>query len=526
MNQRGNDPEDLTNSVIGGYRVLHRLGRGGMSEVYLAFHENLRRHVALKVLRQDLVGSADHQTRFLQEARAAASLVHTNIVQVYDIGQFQNVHYIAQEYIPGNNLRAYIQRRGRLPLAESISILLQTAAALQKAASVGIVHRDIKPENILLTAEGEVKVADFGLARSRSQDTNLTEVGITLGTPLYMSPEQIQGGAVDARSDLYSLGVTAYHMLAGRPPFEGDTALSLALQHMQNSPTDLVSLRPDVPAPLAAIVGKLLAKKPDDRFPSASMLIRALRDVAQELPGRWHGDQLVPLTDLGANEGGELTSQLLRLQSAMRAERNRLRLRWLAYGGTVVASLGLMFGGFAAASQWGKRPLFVGDLEDVYNTPKKDSIEEQFLYAMSKNDVIAWKSLEFHYPPTQKENLSYNMKSWWHLGRAEELAVRSDDKEQEIAAKKRARDSYSKIKKAYEEHQLDSLDKNAIEHVYYLLALCGLMGVERKLAPERNEWKEFRTLGHKLQATLPEKRQYLLETNIPFDLKSVWESKD
>ncbi len=248
--------------------------------------------------------------------------------------------------------------------------------------------------------------------------------------------------------------------------------------------------------------------------------------MAQELPGRWHGDQLVPLTDLGANEGGELTSQLLRLQSAMRAERNRLRLRWLAYGGTVVASLGLMFGGFAAASQWGKRPLFVGDLEDVYNTPKKDSIEEQFLYAMSKNDVIAWKSVEFHYPPTQKENLSYNMKSWWHLGRAEESAVRSDDKEQEVAAKKRARESYSKIKKAYEEHQLDSLDKNAIEHVYYLLALCGLMGVERKLAPERNEWKEFRTLGHKLQATLPDKRQYLLETNIPFDLKSVWESKD
>ncbi len=268
LSSRNDESRDLTNRIVAGYRVLHRLGRGGMSEVYLGFHENLRRHVALKVLRQDLVNSPDHLARFLQEARAAASLVHPNIVQVYDIGQFDNVHYIAQEYIAGSNLRAYIQRCGSVPLPEALSILLQTAAALQKAASIGIVHRDIKPENILLTSDGEVKVADFGLARAKGQETNLTEVGVTLGTPLYMSPEQIQGSSVDSRSDLYSLGVTAFHMLAGRPPFEGETALALALLHTQNEPPALESFRPDLPPTLCKIIHRLLKKNPDDRFSS------------------------------------------------------------------------------------------------------------------------------------------------------------------------------------------------------------------------------------------------------------------
>ncbi|MFN9436647.1 MAG: serine/threonine-protein kinase, partial [Planctomycetota bacterium] len=151
---RSGDVNDLTNQTIAGYSILHRLGVGGMSEVYLAFQESLRRHVAFKVLRSDFVGSDEHEQRFLQEARAAASLIHPNIVQVYDVGKIESIHYIAQEYVAGSNLNSFIQRRGALPLQEAISILWQATAALQKAASIGLVHRDIKPDNLLLTPDG------------------------------------------------------------------------------------------------------------------------------------------------------------------------------------------------------------------------------------------------------------------------------------------------------------------------------------------------------------------------------------
>ncbi|MFN7289506.1 MAG: serine/threonine-protein kinase, partial [Pirellula sp.] len=184
----GSESKDLTNKTIAGFRVLHRLGVGGMSEVYLAFQESLHRHIALKVLRSDFVGSEDHEKRFLQEARAVASLMHPNIVQVYDVGRFESTHYIAQEYVPGSNLHSYIERKGALPLAESLSILWQATNGLRKAASIGLVHRDIKPDNLLLTPDGEVKIADFGLARGGSGSQNLTAVGVALGTPLYMSP--------------------------------------------------------------------------------------------------------------------------------------------------------------------------------------------------------------------------------------------------------------------------------------------------------------------------------------------------
>jgi serine/threonine-protein kinase len=271
------DSPDLSNQRVAGYRIIHRLGRGGMADVYLAFQENLHRHVALKVLRRDFVDSADHQQRFLQEARHAAALVHPNIVQVFDIGQANGIHYIAQEYIPGNTLGAFIEKQKCLGLRESLSILIQAASALHRAAQEGVVHRDIKPENILLTSEGVAKVADFGLARARSSENHLTAVGVAMGTPLYMSPEQIQGTAVDQRSDLYSLGVTAYHMLAGSPPFTGETPLALAMQHLQNPPPSLRQKRPGLPDALYELIDRLLAKQPADRPADAASVLRSLR---------------------------------------------------------------------------------------------------------------------------------------------------------------------------------------------------------------------------------------------------------
>ena len=240
------DAHDLTGRLLGDYQILRRLGTGGMAQVYLAQQESLQRPVAFKVLLPRLASDSSYVRRFHHEARSAASLVHSNIVQIFEVGRVEGIHFIAQEYVDGRNLRQLLERSGGLSVAQAVSILAQSAAALAKASQHGVVHRDIKPENILINAAGEVKVADFGLARivNRASEMELTEIGITMGTPLYMSPEQIEGRPIDTRSDIYSLGVTGFHMLAGRPPFEGDSPLSIAVQHLQSVPTPLDDVRP------------------------------------------------------------------------------------------------------------------------------------------------------------------------------------------------------------------------------------------------------------------------------------------
>ncbi|MDB5335488.1 MAG: serine/threonine protein kinase, partial [Planctomycetaceae bacterium] len=240
----------LTEEVtLGEFRLLRRLGRGGMSEVYLAEQTLLKRHVAIKVLRPELMLDESLRQRFQKEALAVAGLNHPNIVQVYTVGEADGRFYIAQEYVNGQNLREYLTRKGPPDLQVAVHIMKQVAAALQAAGQAGIVHRDIKPENIMLARKGEVKVADFGLAkRSQAADSQqLTQLGTTMGTPLYMSPEQVNGRSVDQRSDLYSFGVTCYHMLSGQPPFRGENAISIALQHLRDTASPLEKLRPDLP---------------------------------------------------------------------------------------------------------------------------------------------------------------------------------------------------------------------------------------------------------------------------------------
>ncbi|MCA9038679.1 MAG: serine/threonine protein kinase, partial [Planctomycetaceae bacterium] len=184
---------------------------------------------------------------------------------------------------PGQNLQQLLATRGALSVAIVVNLMRQVAAALQKASDCGIVHRDVKPENILLSATGEAKVADFGLARivtpANDSSLGITQVGITMGTPLYMSPEQVEGREIDHRSDLYSFGISCYQMLAGHPPFRGDTALSVAVQHLKNDAQPLADLRPDVPAELCSIVHRLLSKTADERYQNASELLRDLRKV-------------------------------------------------------------------------------------------------------------------------------------------------------------------------------------------------------------------------------------------------------
>lgn len=277
------EPADLTGRVLGDCRVLRRLGSGGMGHVYLARQLSLKRDVALKFLRNDLSSNSTAMKRFESEAQLIARLNHPNIVQVYWIGESDGLRYMALEYVEGRNLRDHLARKGAPELPVALSIMRQVASALQKAHDHGIVHRDIKPENILLTRKVEVKVTDFGLSRffAGAESLNLTQSGVTLGTPLYLSPEQAQGRSVDHRSDLYSFGVTCYHMLGGAPPFTGSNAVEVALKHVSEPPKPLADLRPDLPVDLCGMVHRLMAKNPADRYVTARDILRdlaALRD--------------------------------------------------------------------------------------------------------------------------------------------------------------------------------------------------------------------------------------------------------
>jgi len=279
---------DFTGRTLGDYHVLRSLGRGGMGQVYLAEQLSLKRKVALKILRADLAVNPTSLQRFKAEAEAVAKVNHANIVQVYAIGDIDGLPYMALEYVEGRNLRQFVVKKGPPELLLALSIMRQTAAALQRASEAGIVHRDIKPENILLTRKGEVKVADFGLSRCLGdpQPLHLTQSGVTMGTPLYMSPEQVEGKPLDCRTDIYSFGVASYFMLAGQPPFDGATAFEVAMKHARDEPPPLSSVRPDLPAALCTLVHKMMAKDPANRHQTGKELLRDLARVREGLSGQ------------------------------------------------------------------------------------------------------------------------------------------------------------------------------------------------------------------------------------------------
>ena len=274
---------DLSGRTIGGYRFLHKLGSGGMADVYLAEQFSLNRRVAVKVLRPATLLHAEAVDRFAQEARAAAALIHGNIVQIHEVGCIEGVHFLAEEFVAGPSLRAWLKEQGPLGAEAILSLLMQVAAALECAESGGVVHRDIKPENLLVTPRGEVKVADFGLARVLHDNLELTQTGMALGTPLYMSPEQSHGGKVDIRSDLYSLGATAYHLVTGQPPFRGTTGVAVALAHAKEPLELLRNVLPDFPVAVAGVIERLLEKDKESRFQSSSELLEAVEPLAVQV---------------------------------------------------------------------------------------------------------------------------------------------------------------------------------------------------------------------------------------------------
>ena len=275
--------EDLSGQTLGDFKLLRKLGAGGMGQVYLAEQSSLKRRVAVKLLRADLQTNEKFRKRFATEATAAAQLNHPSIVQVHAVGEHDGLMFMALEYVEGWTLRDYLLRKGPPELTIAVSIMRQVAAALARAAELGIVHRDIKPENILLTRKVDVKVTDFGLAKilASMENENLTQTGVSMGTPLYMSPEQVQGVPLDPRSDIYCFGATCYHMLSGQPPFTAESAIALAFKHVQEEPVPLAKLRPDLPPELCAMVVKMMAKKPEDRYQSAREILRDLKKLAE-----------------------------------------------------------------------------------------------------------------------------------------------------------------------------------------------------------------------------------------------------
>lgn len=264
--------------LAGRYEVLNRIGQGGMALVYRARDLALNRFVAIKMLKEQWAQDEDVVNRFSMEARAAASLDGRHIVQVYDVGMDEGSHYIVMELVNGPNLKDYISTHGPLDVAMALNIADQVAEALGEAHERQIIHRDIKPQNILVAEDGTAKVTDFGIARAMTSST-LVNTGSLLGTAQYLSPEQARGKAVGPATDLYGLGVVLFEMLTGSPPYQGDSALAVALQHMQEPPPDVRSLRPDVPEPVARLITRLLAKDADDRFSSAEAFRQRLHEV-------------------------------------------------------------------------------------------------------------------------------------------------------------------------------------------------------------------------------------------------------
>ncbi|OQA13136.1 MAG: Serine/threonine-protein kinase PrkC [Chloroflexi bacterium ADurb.Bin360] len=278
----------IEGQMLGKYQILNPLGRGGMARVYRAYHAQLDRYVAVKILRSDLVDAGDFLARFQREARAVASLRHPNIVQVYDFDVETTgagpIYYMVMELLEGDTLKsrlqAYHTRNDHMPLGESLRVLLDVLNGLGYAHTEGVIHRDIKPANILLSRQGQAVLGDFGIAQIVGGARH-TAVDALLGTVAYVAPEQGLEGHSDPRSDLYSIGVVLYEMLTQRPPFDADTPLAVLLRHVNDPlplPGDVV-----IPQPLERVLLKALAKQPEARYQSAAEMAEALRRAAQEL---------------------------------------------------------------------------------------------------------------------------------------------------------------------------------------------------------------------------------------------------
>jgi eukaryotic-like serine/threonine-protein kinase len=269
--------------IDGRYEVLSRIGTGGMADVYLARDQLLGRQVAVKLLHHRFAEDQEFVERFRREASSAAGLSHPNVVAIFDRGEWDGTYYIAMEYLPGRSLKTVVREQGPLDPLSAIDVVAQILHAARFAHGRGVIHRDLKPHNVILDGEGRAKVTDFGIARAGASDMTLT--GSIMGTAQYLSPEQAQGQAVSAASDLYAVGIVLYELLTGAVPFDGETAVTIALKQVSATPPPPSALNPAVPPELDAVVARALAKDPAERFTDADEFLGALEYVRQLLSG-------------------------------------------------------------------------------------------------------------------------------------------------------------------------------------------------------------------------------------------------
>ena len=262
--------------ISGRYKILEMIGGGGMANVYLAHDMILDRDVAVKVLRLDFANSEEFIRRFHREAQSATSLAHPNIVSIYDVGEEESIYYIVMEHVKGQTLKQYIQTNSPVPIEEALLIMEQITSAISHAHQNHIIHRDIKPQNILLDQRGNVKITDFGIAMALSA-TSITQTNSVLGSVHYLSPEQARGGVANHQSDIYSLGIVMFELLTGRLPFSGESAVSIALKHLQSETPSLRRWNPNIPQSVENIVLKATAKDPFHRYESVEAMEADIR---------------------------------------------------------------------------------------------------------------------------------------------------------------------------------------------------------------------------------------------------------
>ena len=375
----------MVERVLDGRYALEALvGSGGMADVYRAKDQLLERTVAVKILHQQYENDTEFITRFQREAKAAARITHPNIVNVYDVGVAEGRHYIVMEYVPGRTLKERIKEEGPVPVPQALQIARQIAGALAQAHANNLVHCDIKPHNILVMPDGNVKVADFGIARAVTEST-MTYNDNIMGSVHYFSPEQARGTMITPKSDVYSLGVLLYEMLSGRIPFDGNTAVSIARKHLEEDPQPLHMIAPGIPPVVEALVTRMMAKDPAQR-PDSSMLVQdivraeqMMRSDTEALPA-FDPDATRVLTPVEAQEIGALAEAEEDAVPQEGEERPFFRTKKFKFGMLLILLLGFFTGFFLSFGKfWSSVEITVPDVTGKQMTLARQILEDQHL---------------------------------------------------------------------------------------------------------------------------------------------------
>ena len=375
----------MVERVLDGRYALEMLvGSGGMADVYRAKDQLLERTVAVKILHQQYENDTEFITRFQREAKAAARITHPNIVNVYDVGVAEGRHYIVMEYVPGRTLKERIKEEGPVPVPQALQIARQIAGALAQAHANNLVHCDIKPHNILVMPDGNVKVADFGIARAVTEST-MTYNDNIMGSVHYFSPEQARGTMITPKSDVYSLGVLLYEMLSGRIPFDGNTAVSIARKHLEEDPQPLHMIAPGIPPVVEALVTRMMAKDPAQR-PDSSMLVQdivraeqMMRSDTEALPA-FDPDATRVLTPVEAQEIGALAEAEEDAVPQEGDERPFFRTKKFKFGLLLILLLGFFTGFFLSFGKfWSSVEITVPDVTGKQMTLARQILEDQHL---------------------------------------------------------------------------------------------------------------------------------------------------